>query len=278
MKTHTAAFGLIGLAVAVFSAGSAHAGEKNQYHLGNPTPRHLMREISPDRPDITESPRTVDAGHAQVELSFFERSWDDAGRAGSLSIAPLNLRIGLTNDVEAQVVVVPWTWINPGDGPSDDGFGDMALRIKFNLWGNDAGESAAAVMPFIVLPSGSDGVSTDRVEGGVAFPVSISLSPRTNLGLMAELDIAYDEDIGRTIADLVHSSVFSRELWEDFGAYAEFAGAVRTDNLARGYRASVGAGRTWSVSSDLVFDAGVVVGLTRGVDDATVAAGMTLRY
>ncbi|HRJ49594.1 MAG TPA: hypothetical protein PKU91_03610 [Phycisphaerales bacterium] len=110
------------------------------------------------------------------------------------------------------------------------------------------------------------------------FPVSVALSPRTNLGLMAELDVAHDEEPGRTIADLVHSCVLSRELWEDIGVYAEYAGAVRIDHPTRGYRASVGAGVTWSVSSDWIVDAGVVVGLTGEIADATVFAGMTLRY
>ncbi|MEE9212565.1 MAG: hypothetical protein V3U29_07920, partial [Phycisphaeraceae bacterium] len=38
------------------------AADKNGYHLFNPTPRHLMRDLSADRPDVTESPITVDAG------------------------------------------------------------------------------------------------------------------------------------------------------------------------------------------------------------------------
>src|SRR5688572_5942243 len=41
---------------------------KSHYHLFNPTPRAQMREMSTDRPDQTESPYTVDAGHVQVEM------------------------------------------------------------------------------------------------------------------------------------------------------------------------------------------------------------------
>src|SRR5687767_13300570 len=44
--------------------------DKSQYTLFNPVPRDMRRELSPDRPDRTESPFTVDAGHVQVELSF----------------------------------------------------------------------------------------------------------------------------------------------------------------------------------------------------------------
>ena len=46
--------------------------DKSDYNLFNPTPRELMREMSTDRPDTTESPYTVDAGHYQVEMSFVD--------------------------------------------------------------------------------------------------------------------------------------------------------------------------------------------------------------
>jgi hypothetical protein len=45
--------------------------EKWQSHLFHPTPRQLMRELSTDRPDRTESPYTADAGHFQLEMDFF---------------------------------------------------------------------------------------------------------------------------------------------------------------------------------------------------------------
>src|SRR6187402_3113627 len=50
--------------------------DKSQYHLFNPTPLNLMREMSTDRPDTTESAYTVDAGHYQIEMSFFDYSRD----------------------------------------------------------------------------------------------------------------------------------------------------------------------------------------------------------
>ncbi len=51
--TVTAAFG--GQAPSV----STPETDKWQYNLLNPTPRNLMREMSTDRPDKTESPYTV---------------------------------------------------------------------------------------------------------------------------------------------------------------------------------------------------------------------------
>ena len=35
-----------------------------------------MRDLSPDRPDATESPYTVDAGHYQLEMDFANFTYD----------------------------------------------------------------------------------------------------------------------------------------------------------------------------------------------------------
>ena len=44
--------------------------DKSGYNLFNPVPENLLRDLSPDRPDATESPYTVDAGHYQLEMDF----------------------------------------------------------------------------------------------------------------------------------------------------------------------------------------------------------------
>src|SRR5688500_5011937 len=77
--------------------GDAAAGgvEKSHYTLFDPTPRELMREFSTDRPDVTESPYTVDAGHFQVEMSLVEYTLDDDGGAelDEFVVAPANLKV-----------------------------------------------------------------------------------------------------------------------------------------------------------------------------------------
>ena len=46
---------------------AAAAPDKSAFTLCNPTPRELWRPMSADRPDVTESPKTVDAGAVQRE-------------------------------------------------------------------------------------------------------------------------------------------------------------------------------------------------------------------
>ena len=157
----TAAFGGMPGAVNFASAAETPASpNKSGYHLFNPTPRVLMREMSTDRPDKTESPYTVDAGHFQIEMDVFTYSYDRYNSerrdvsAESLSIAPVNLKAGLFNNVDLQLVLETYTSVrihdrDAGTVEKQRGLGDVTPRLKFNLWGNDGGQTAFAIMPFV---------------------------------------------------------------------------------------------------------------------------------
>src|SRR4051812_28837051 len=97
----SAAATAVALATGVACAGAARGAEsdsaapasapadsrpadKSGYTLFNPVPANLMRDLSPDRPDVTESPYTVDAGHVQAELSFAE--WGKGDGTDELSV------------------------------------------------------------------------------------------------------------------------------------------------------------------------------------------------
>src|SRR5829696_1709417 len=84
--------------------------DKQRRTVFDPTPREHMREFSTDRPDVTESPYTVDAGHFQLEMSFVEYAYDDDGDAtlNEFSIVPSNFKLGLLNNVDLQLVVDPY--------------------------------------------------------------------------------------------------------------------------------------------------------------------------
>ena len=161
-----------------------HAAEpppdKGRFHLFNPTPRALLREMSTDRPDQTESPHTVDAGHFQLEMDFvnatFDRDRSGGGdvRAEVWGITPLNLKLGLLNNVDLQFVLDTHVRSRVEDrvaGTVDQasGFGDFQTRLKINLWGNDGGKTAFAVMPFVKWPLSQSSLRNGKTEGGAIF-------------------------------------------------------------------------------------------------------------
>src|SRR3954454_5700856 len=131
-------------------AGDAPASvdAKGEYTLFHPTPRALMRELNTDRPDKTESPYTVDAGHVQLEMDIVNYSYDRRNpqhastRTQSLSILFTNFKIGLLDNLDFQLVSDNFLWVRQEDLDVDradetTGAGDTTLRLKLNLWGND---------------------------------------------------------------------------------------------------------------------------------------------
>ncbi len=88
---------LAGLVLTAAAVGGETTPDKRQYTLFNPTPIDQMRPLSADRPDGTESPYTVDAGHFQLEVSLFDFAHDnDRGeRTDAYTILDTNFKVGL---------------------------------------------------------------------------------------------------------------------------------------------------------------------------------------
>jgi Putative MetA-pathway of phenol degradation len=264
------------LAVAPATAAQtfAPAPDKSQYSIINPTPREFWRPLSADRPDTTESPYTVDAGAVQVEMSFID--YAKSGNTDIYAIAPTNLKIGLLNFVDLQLVFAPFTHIDDGD-EDIDGFSDTQLRLKVNLWGNDSGSTAFAFMPFISFPTASDDLGSDHVEGGLIFPFSVDLAEGIGLGLMFETDFVYDEADDGYDTEFVGTAVLGFDLTEQLGIFIEGVGVMSTDSDAE-FLGTVNIGGTYSITDNLMLDAGIGVGLTDDADDLNLFAGMTVRF
>jgi len=133
--------------------------------LAAAAPAPATRTMTTDRPDATESPYTVEPGHMQLEMDFanYSRSRPGGTRVADWEAVPFNLRFGLAPDLEAGFFVIPFrreTETPPaGPGTTRSGFGDLALRAKLNLWGNDGGPTAFGAIADLKLPIGSGGLS-----------------------------------------------------------------------------------------------------------------------
>lgn len=278
---------VVGLALGcAVTRAHAVADDKSRYSLVRPTPRAVMREMSTDRPDTTESPYTLDAGHVQIEMSFVDYTHDRRNDEGvttrTLAIAPMLLKLGLLNNVDIQVGIDPYTHARTKDratGTTEtlEGFGDTVVRLKVNLWGNDEGETALGVMPYVKFPTADDEFSNGEVEWGIIVPLAVALPGEFSLGLMAEFDVIRSGADDRYVVDFVHSATISHALAGDLGGYVEYAGFMSL-NAEEDYRGYLDLGLTYAMSDDVQFDAGVRVGLTRAAEDVGVFAGVSLRY
>lgn len=254
--------------------------DKRQYNLFNPTPRSLMREMSTDRPDKTESAYTVDAGHFQFEAdlaSFGIDNWNAEGeRVFAVNAANVNLKAGLFNNVDLQLIVENYVYEQVRAGGVTErktGFGDLTTRLKVNLWGNDGGKTALAVMPFAKFPTNTGGLGNKHVEGGIIFPFAVELPYGWGMGVMTEFDIVYRDD-GDYGPDFINSITFSHDIIGDLAGYVEFFSQIANGDLI----ITLDAGLTYALTEDIQLDCGCNFGATEAAEDFNPFVGLSMRF
>ena len=276
------------IAAAAASPVLAQVPDKSGYSLTNPTPREALRELSTDRPDKTESPYTVDAGHVQIELDFAnytrDRDRSDRGniRSESIGLVPFNLKLGLTNSTDLQLLVEPYirqtvTDRTTGRRERISGFGDLTLRLKHNLWGNDGGRTALALMPFVKVPTSSNNIGNEAVEFGLIVPLAISVSERIGIGLMTEIDMLEESDGSGYAPSFINSATVAFDLTDRLGLYTELFTERSSERDAR-WVITGDAGLTYAVSNNVQLDAGINIGLTNAADDLNLFIGLSRRF
>ena len=258
------------------------------YHLFNPTPKAQMRDMSTDRPDQTESPYTVDAGHFQVEADIVKYTYDrnkqngENTRSRSWNFAVPNLKLGLTNSTDIQFVVDNYVTQTASDKLANttdktDGFGDITIRLKQNLWGNDGGQTAFALMPYIKAPTNTNNLGNDDVEWGLIAPLAIDLGNGYGIGLMTQVDYLKDADDSGYHPSFVNTATLAVEWTDKIGSYYEIFTEKGTDTGDR-WAVMLDTGVTYALNDNVQLDMGMNVGVTEAADDFQPFVGITYRY
>jgi len=260
--------------------------EKSQYTIWNPTPRELMREMSTDRPDKTESPYTVDAGHFQMETDLVnftrDRHSESGERVESWSFFNANLKIGLCNSTDLQLVVPTYNSVRTknrvaGTTEKNSGFGDLVTRLKMNFWGNDGGKTAFGAMPFVKFPTAQDNLGNGAFEGGLILPLAVELPRGWGMGAMTEVDITEDGDGSGYHPEFVNTITFGHDIAGNLAGYVEFFSLVSTERDSS-WVGAVGLGLTYALSENVQLDCGVNIGVTRSADDLNPFLGISWRF
>ncbi len=261
--------------------------DKSEFNLFNPTPRDAMREMNTDRPDKTEGPYTVDAGHVQLEMNLASYSYDrrnpqdEARRVQTLNIVSTNFRIGLLDRLEFDLISDNFLWLRDEDlrtGVADEtsGAGDTTVRFKFNLWGNDGGKSAFGLIPFVTFPTASAGLGVEDTAFGLILPLAVALPHEFSLGVMSEFEFVRDERDELNFV-WVNSATIGREIVKNVEGYVEIFAAIDPDRTSAA-EITFDLGVTYAVNENVQLDAGVNIGITREAEDWNPFVGLSIRY
>ena len=278
---------IVALFATIVGTVADQASDKSKYHLFHPTPDRLLRDLSTDRPDLTESPYTVDAGHFQIETDFVNASFDHDKSGGgdvhsrSEAYGGINFKIGLLNQVDLQTVfnfhVIETSKDRiTGIKNREQGFGDITTRLKINLWGNDQGRTALGIMPFVKYPLSVSGVRNGKTEGGIILPFALDMGGGWGLGAQTEVDFVSDGAGGHD-TEYFNTVTIGHDIIGNIAGYTEFA-ALLTPEDAIDWQGFWNVGFTYTINANTQLDCGCNFGVTDSAPDYNPFFGLSFRY
>lgn len=249
---------------------SAQKDHEKKYSLFNSVPKSQMRDMETDRPDVTESPYTVDAGHIQYEADVLRltREESDVTKTKTLLFNQANIKIGITGSTAVQIGFQSYglqeeTEKSSGDISKTNGFGDIMLRLKQNITGNDKGNFVMAILPYAKIPS-SQYDDESRFEYGLIVPMLYKLPGDWNLGFQVEVDRLKDQDLPEMHTEFLQTLTISHPLTKSIDGIAETY--YTYDFKAHEFSNYINAALQMEVAKNFKVDAGLNYGLQHHSD------------
>lgn len=266
--------------------------DKSQYSLFNPAPDDGMRGMDTDRPNITNTPHTIDAGHVQIETGLYDAShFHDRTHGGdvttdALTLGHINARLGLTDRFEVNATIDAYNHVKSTDDIAGQtarfsGFGDTVIGGKLNLWGNEGGDdpwtSGFALQPQVKLPTAQSGIGNNHVEWTVGAPFLINLVGGFHLGLETALGQERNTANSGYVVGWQNSASVDHVIFGAVDVYLEYAMHVTTERNAQSQQ-SVNIGFTYPVTDNLAIDSGVFIGTNKATPGIEWTSGVSFRF
>lgn len=266
--------------------------DKSAYNLFHPTPPDQMREMDQDRPNKVNTPRTIDAGHLQIEsgivdyVYFRDRAAGNDTRTDTWSLGQPNFRLGILNNLELNVAFTAYGFQRFHDNATGQttrqrGLGDTVVGGKLNLWGNDDANgvwaTALGIQPQLKLPTARRDLGNGYLELLVNIPFQINLPAEFHLGLQTTPSWERTTDNTGYCAGWSNALCVDRVVFEKFDVYLEFASHLTRERHQEG-QGTVDVGVVYQLTRIMSLDTGVNVGVNSANPTVEWFTGMSLRF
>ena len=257
------------------------------YSVFNPTPAASLRTFSPDRPTKATGPYTIDAGHFEVESDLGNYSFTSGGRRSTQLFEALDptVKLGINSFVDLELTTPGLLTDRTSSAVTgrtlsrDTGTGDPTLKAKINVFGDDGGTAAFALVPYLTVPGGDRHFGVGQVQGGLLVPLNLSLPQGFGTTLMTEFDALANVNTPGThanfvnILDVSHAVPGIETLTATAELYSSVSAEAHTDDV---YTFDVALAYLASPNTQL--DVGANLGLNRGAPDYQVYSGIAHRF
>lgn len=234
-----------------------------------------------DRPDQTESTNTVPVGFVQLEAGWtLDHELDGGSTSRTHTIPGMLARIGLTSRLEGRIGFAGFqSTRTEGLGTTTSGLGDMDLGFKYRMLDGSGATPTVSLIGAVSVPTGDEGLSSERLDPAVLLVFANDLSERMALGynVGSTWSSVDDGTGGRTaLMDLIYTVSFGFSLSDRLGAFAESFGTIAvSDN--REHTHVLDGGFTYQLSNRFQLDLSAGVGLNAAASDWFVGAGVSVR-
>jgi hypothetical protein len=268
------------------------AVDKSQYDLFHSAPEDALRGMDTDRPNITNTPHTIDPGHVQIETGLYDAShFHDRTHGGdivtdTLTLGHINARLGVTNRLEINATIDSYNRAKSTDNLAGQtthfsGFGDTIIGGKLNLWGNEGGDAAwtsgFALQPQVKLPTAQSGIGNNHVEWAVGAPFLINLIGGFHLGLETALGQERNTANSGYAVGWQNSASVDHVVFGAVDVYLEYAVHATTEKNTQPQQ-SVDIGFTYPVTDNLAIDSGVFIGTNKATPGIEWTSGVSFRF
>jgi Putative MetA-pathway of phenol degradation len=183
------------------------------------------------------------------------------------------------------VNIAPWEQVTTHDATTHmttvaGGIGDLFLRTKLNLAGDDGGNISFALDPYVKAPTAPKGVGNGAVEAGLIAPLTVNLPQNWQLSFDPEVDLLANAIGAGRHANTSAVLSFGYPLTKELTGAFEVWGDANFDPTGTVTQTSFDLALAWipTKAPNLQLDGGVNFGLNKVTPGAQLYAGVTRRF
>jgi len=222
------------------------------------------------RPLTTDDAWTVEKGKFQLETGFDAARQDNHDREYSPS---LTLSYGLLDRMDLGIGS-GYLFVHPKEGKKENGLADTELKLKYRPIDEKDWRPAFAITGKLRIPtaSASKGLGSGEADFGINAIATKNLSKRW----VAHLNLGYTfigED--RVDNELNYSLAGQFILTEKWALVGEVVGINNLNGRHRDDPLSGLIGTYYLITDNIVWDAGVEIGMSKAAPDFRITTGFT---